>query len=111
MNWGESVTNAIKEFFIWLWAVFKEYIGMPIARGISSTIGAFFDGLKDALMAIWKAISAPFYTLAGAWQNTIYQFQQLLGPYSFLTPLLLAVLAIAAFLVVYAIIRYITPGV
>jgi len=110
-SWGEEVANAIKEFFGWLWETFKTYIGEPIANGIRGTIGVFFSGVQDTLVAIWRSLSAPFNALVDAWHNVIYQFQAILGPYSFLTPLLLALLAVAVFLVVYAVIRYITPAI
>lgn len=108
---GDDIVNAIKEFFGYIWQLFKDYLGKPIAEGISGAITSFFKGIQEFFGAVFKSISSPFYTLMTAWHNTIYQFNSFLGPYSFLTPLFLALLICAVVIVIWLIIRYVTPGV
>jgi len=106
INFGES----IKDFFsqIWQW-IYDNIIG-PLGGSIRDALGEIIVGIKNTLMAMFSAITMPFKMLGQAWVESYYRLSSVLGPFSFLTPLIYALMAVAGAMIIYYAIKWILPG-
>ena len=106
INFGES----IKDFFsqIWQW-IYDNIIG-PLGGSIRDALGEIIVGIKNTLMAMFSAITMPFKMLGQAWVVSYYRLSSVLGPFSFLTPLIYALMAVAGAMIIYYAIKWILPG-
>ena len=103
---GESVRN----FFsgIWQW-IYDNIIG-PLGGAIRDVLGEIVTGIKNTLMAMFSAITMPFKMLGQAWVESYYRLSSVLGPFSFLTPLVFTLMAVAGSMIIYYVIKWILPG-
>jgi len=108
-NWQQEAKNALEWVADWL----NKYVFTPIGKGLSdalqgltSTVIGFFSSIIDALRGL---LYAPIDAVQKAWANAVTSLQNLLGPFAFLSPLILVGLAIAAIMIVLWALREISP--
>jgi len=101
--------NALEWIADWL----NKYVFTPIGKGLSdalqglaSAVIGFFSTMIDALSGL---LYAPIQAVRQAWTNAVTSLQNLLGPFGFLSPLIIVGLAIAAIMIVLWALREISP--
>ena len=97
----------------WVADWLEKYVFDPIGRGLSgalqgltSTAIGFFSSIIDALRGL---LYAPIQAVEQAWANAVTSLQNLLGPFGFLSPIIIVGLAIAAIMIVLWALREISP--
>jgi len=94
---GEMITGALKSI--------GEAIG-SVFSSIAKTIGDAFTSLGKAVIGV---VIAPAQAIMQAWNNANAALNSLLGPFSFLSPLILTLMFVAVVFVLYYVIKTILP--
>lgn len=111
----QAIQEGASNFLSGLWDAIYNYIVKPlmvmVGNAINTVIGAIGDAFRTVISALTSAITTPVYVIQNAWYTALNALNSVLGPLSFLSPLILTLLFVAAAAAVYYLFKFIVPGI